>query len=296
MTPFEEYPTLAEKLGIKRLFIKREDLNPSGSHKDRTIWPLLAYYARKGKESFVIPSSGNAAISAAYYLKHNDEKLRLDIFVSPEINKEKRERLSAAVENQEKIHIHLSPRAKSDALRFAREKNSELIRTSTDAIALEGYKVLARELLQNIGENLDIEKDKVSLFIPTSSGTTVEGLFEGFKKLKIMPALNIVQTEYVAPIARELDSKFERKQSSKASAVVDTIAHRKPNVLKAVRESKGSGYVVSDEALEKAKNLLEETTPIRNISWDSLLALAGTIKAKEAGRIEKNVILLFTGR
>ena len=111
-----------------------------------------------------------------------------------------------------------------------------------------------------------------------------------------MPALNIVQTEYIAPIARELDSKFERKQSSKASAIVDTIAHRKPNVLKAVTESKGSGYVVSDETLEKAKNLLQETTTIRNASWDSLLALAGAIKAKEAGRTGENVILLFTGK
>ncbi len=35
ITPQEEYPELAKEIVVPRLFLKREDLHPLGSHKGR---------------------------------------------------------------------------------------------------------------------------------------------------------------------------------------------------------------------------------------------------------------------
>ena len=63
ITPHEEYPALASALGYKagkgaiRLYFKREDLHPYGSHKGRSIPVMMDYYREIGDRSFAISSS-----------------------------------------------------------------------------------------------------------------------------------------------------------------------------------------------------------------------------------------------
>lgn len=306
-TPLEEYPQLAQVLGLRQLLIKREDKNPSGSHKDRALWPMLAHYLKEGKSEFVLSSSGNAAISAVYYLADTTQldfsDWKLDIFISPYINQDKNKRLEEAVSSNENIIIHKSLRPKSEAIKLAKEKNYQLIRPSTDDLALLGYQQLAQEIHQQLepyGQTMS-KHDNYSwhIFVPTSSGTAVQGLYEGFKKLLINNyqfSLHLVQTSKVNIIAREFDQNFKPASNSLASAIVDTIGYRRDRVIKAVKESGGSGWVISDEELKRAEGFLAENTNLQGASWDSLLSLAGLIKAVDKNQPVKNVILLFTGK
>lgn len=311
MIPLKEYSKLVKTFSLEHLFIDRQDLNnPSGSHKDLIIGNLILYYRKKNKNQFVISSSGNAAISAAYAVK-NQPSIILHIFISSKINEDKKKRLEDEVKGSSNIHIYRSLLPKKEAWRLAKERGFQILRTSTDDMALEGYKSIGIGLLQQIAHNIaDKEKKRfnevyesmdtkdIALFIPTSSGTLIQGIYEDFKNAKInpIPQLHIVQTTKVAPMAREFDKDFKPSKTSKASAIVDTIAHRKIKVLEAVRESKGSGWVIGDKELVEAKKLLEETTDIKGASWDSLLALAGLMKAEKSGKTFKNVILIFTGK
>ena len=59
-TPLESFPALATRFNLDNIYLKREDNNPTGSHKDRGLAYHLSYYIKKGYRDFVISSSGNS--------------------------------------------------------------------------------------------------------------------------------------------------------------------------------------------------------------------------------------------
>ena len=66
-TPLQENAALAAWAGVSRLWLKREDVNPTGSHKDRGAVVQIAACIERGQQVAVISSSGNAALAAATY-------------------------------------------------------------------------------------------------------------------------------------------------------------------------------------------------------------------------------------
>lgn len=299
-TPLIEEPKIAQYLGIDKLYIKHEEMNPSGSHKDRSIWHMIEYYLEQGRSDFVISSSGNAAVSAAYYVSKTNEinsSIGLRVFISRNINRQKRVRLEQAAGNSGLIAIKEVERPKQQAFQYAKEAGAVYLRGSQDDIALKGYEDLSAEILRQVSGD-----DFVAIFIPTSSGAAVVGIYNGMKKTQI-PSLHIVQTAKIHPMAGEFDRDFEKAESSLASAIVDNVAHRKNEVVDIVKETDGRGWVISDEDLRAAEELYlhfhtEAGTnyTIASPSYDSLLSLAGLIRARKKGRqFDGTVVLLFTG-
>src|SRR5438067_2380304 len=66
-TPLIETPRLAASIGIARLFLKLDNLNPTGSFKDRGTAVAVAEALARGATHLVEDSSGNAGASAAAY-------------------------------------------------------------------------------------------------------------------------------------------------------------------------------------------------------------------------------------
>lgn len=291
------------------IYIKREDLNPSGSHKDRALFPYVDKLVKKGEEAFCLSSSGNFAVSAAYYAHHHTQ-VQFHLFLPPTISQEKKDRLNEY--KTDNVIIHWSKLAKSEAGQFSRKTHIRLLRGSKDDCLLEGYYELVRELVEQT-------KGKGgSVFMAVSSGTMLVGLWEGFQnnpKSKIsrhsgishilenqiqgagqIPNFYIVQSTRVHPIASEFDSDFTPTKSSIASAIVDRVANRKDQVVNAVKESHGSGWIVSDEeitiAMKKLAGVLHE-----NVSPESAMSLAGLQKACSKGfHVKKPIVLIFTGK
>src|SRR5437870_2578940 len=65
-TPIIEAPRLAKELGIKRLRLKNDGLNPSGSFKDRPSSVGVARAIQQKAKAIACASTGNAASSCAY--------------------------------------------------------------------------------------------------------------------------------------------------------------------------------------------------------------------------------------
>ena len=278
-TPQEDYPELAEALGIEKIFLKREDLHPYGSHKGRSTPTMITNYVRDGKEDFVVSSSGNAALAAIRKVKkHNekyDDKISLKVFVGKKINEQKEKKLQEEIGQSEKITIEKTDRPKQTAFQLDKEDNVVYLRQSTDDVATFGYQELAQEL-----DNIINLK---ALFLPTSSGTTAEGLADGFSMLKQNPQIHVVQTEYCHPIAKKFDDDFESSdEQSLASAIVDKVAHRKQRVVEIIKDTEGSGWVISDEKIKQAQDLVKEKIDLE-ISTNSALSIAGLQKAIENG-------------
>ncbi len=297
MTPQNSYPKLAQALGVPEIIFKREDLHPYGSHKGRSIPYMMEEYIKKGYSDFVISSSGNAALAAIHWAKN--KKVNLKIFVGKNIDKSKLNVLESNIlspyqgeikrGSDTKITLEQVDNPKQSA--FLEAKNNYKVinlRQSTDDFALEGYKTLADELKEM--DNLE------AIFIPTSSGTTAQALGE------IMPnvQIHIVQTTACHPMAQEFDKiPLLSKEGSGvvlAGAIVDKIAHRKEKIVEIIKNSRGFGWIVTDEEIQNAMALVKKTTNI-DISPNSALSVAGLQKAiKNGWQWPGPVVCLITGR
>lgn len=290
----QPYPRLAKALGVPELYIKREDQHPYGSHKGRAI-PLMIkeYRKREGITDFVISSSGNAAIAAAITVqKHNTNNpgsgMRLRIFVGPHIDAAKRERIATYVDG-EQIVLEQVENPKQQT--FQREKTGQAknLRQSTNDVALMGYQTLADEL----GKIPKLH----AVFLPTSSGTTAQGVANGFRALEKDIQTHIVQTSACNPLATPFDTAPPpHTKTSLAGAIVDRVAHRKAAVEEAIRHSGGSGWIVSDDQIRSAMDLVRECTGI-SASANSALSIAGLQKALASGwNCTGPVVAVFTGQ
>jgi threonine synthase len=255
---------------------------------------MINKYAGEGGKNFVISSSGNAALAAAMYVneynKANTDKINLKIFIGKNIAQEK---LSALIPlKNDGIIIELVSNPKQQAFQMDKSGQAKNLRQSTDDAALVGYEELALEL--NSIKNLS------AVFIPTSSGTTAQGLYYGFQKLKQNPQIHIVQTSACHPIVSVIARSEATKQSptttSIASAIVDKVAHRKTAVAEAIKNSQGFGWIATDEEIQQAVNLVKQTENI-DISPNSALSVAGLIHSINAGwKLNGPIVCLITGK
>lgn len=268
----EEGSTPVEELEVKgvKTLLKREDKNPNGSFKDRSLAYQLSKHISDGIKSFCISSSGNAAISAYAYSKLSD--ISLDIFVSTKLSSEKLSKLEGA-------KIHISDNPKSDCIKFSNETEAFNLRGSVDDNAYIGYYSLAEEI-----SALDID----AIFIPTSSGNAALGIFLGLKKLDKHIPIYIVQSTRVNPIASLYDKEFITSDASIISCITDRVCKRKEEIISLVKESCGSGIVISDdEVLDASKKY---SLPI-----NSSISIAGFSKALKKGYTINRPLLVISG-
>ncbi len=291
-TPQLPAPNLANAIGIPELYLKREDMHHFGSHKGRSIPFMIDQYRKEGVNNFVISSSGNAALAAMLAVQtHNANSerapLTLKVYVGKKISAEKLSVLHALL-NDRHVSIEQVENPKQQAFQMDKEKKAKNLRQSTDDTALLGYKELAQEIshIPNLS----------AVFIPTSSGTTAQALGETFHQAGLNIQIHVAQTTACHPIADNFDTAFTATETSIASAIVDHVAHRKQAVVNSIKQSNGSGWVISDKEISYAMNLIEDTEHLA-ISPNSALSIAGLLKAKQTGWSWNGPVLcLITGR
>ena len=276
------------EIEIEGIIFKREDLNPSGSVKDRGISYQLNWAKKEGIKDLVLSSSGNAAISACFFGKKFG--LELFIFVSPKINKKK-----LAIIKKYPYRVFITNRPVSDAIKFAKKNNFYHLRLSTDPRGAIGCCEIAREISESQGNQGNQGNRRVdAVFFPVSSGTTLMGVAQGFKKLSFLPQLHIVQTTAVCSLAGKFDKDFVPTASSLASALVAKYVPKKQEIIQLVKDSGGWGWVVSDEEIVNADGWLKEHGVIT--SFEGAASLAAVRKAKNKGWKLGKTVCLLTGK
>ncbi len=271
----------------QKVILKLETMNPNKSFKDRSLAFQISYYLMKRERRLIISSSGNAAVSASRYVSLTDMKLA--IFVSNKINKEKLARINKLVNLNSNISVTFSNRPKSDAIKYARAGNFINLRGSTDDIAILGFKTLGYELANQVPQS-------DAVFTATSSGVSAIGIYDGYNDLnKKMPPLNIVQTSKINTIAKDFDLAFTSTKTSLADAIVDRVAHRKNELIKILKKTNGSGWIIEDEDLKRAHEFLQNRLKIPFITYNGALSFAGLIKALRSRHMYKEPICIITG-
>jgi threonine dehydratase len=262
---------------LDNFYLKREDQNITGSAKDRAIVLQIENLKKNGFTKAVISSTGNAAISAAYFCQKN--QIELTIFLSTKVNHKK-----LAILKQYPSEIILAKKPISDAIKFSKRNQAYLLRQSTDPMAIIGYQQIGQEILNQLPQ-------VTSIFIPIGSGTTLLGISQ-----KLPSSVKIFGAQSVAncPISKNFEQNYLPETRLITDALSAKFIPQKNKIIEAIKKSNGFSFAIQNEAIISANQFLESKDIFTSL--EGALAYAAFQKAKENNfDIGDFPVILLTG-
>lgn len=295
-TPLCRTLRLGNALGLERLWVKNEALNPSGSLKDRASFLMVAE-ARRLKESCVVcASTGNAASSLACVCA--SAGLEAVIYVP--------EKAPIAKLIQMELYgarVILVKGTYDEAFRLSLEHTAQhggLNRnTAYHPLTLEGKKTAGLEIWAQLGFRVP-----EWIVVPTGDGVILGGIHKAFVDLKRaglierLPRLLAVQAETSDAIHRYFKTGVFEKAPC-PQTVADSISVSTPSnahgAQRVLVESQGDSICVSDEAILNAQVKLARMTGLF-AEPSSAAALAGLEAWLKQGNAQPagDVVLIMT--
>ena len=296
-SPLYEADRLAKQLGIKKLYVKDDGINPTASLKDRASAMAVAKAREAGAEVIACSSTGNAASSLAGNAAAAG--LKTYIFVPSRAPKGKVAQLmtfGATVISVQGSYEDTFELSKAAIDRWGWYNRNAAI----NPYLSEGKKTVALEIM----EQLDWQVPDY-IAISVGDGCTIAGLWKGLKDLHAigfidrLPRLISAQAEGCCPLNRAIETG-EPWRPMEENTLADSIAVGVPRnadkALMAIRESNGVTVNVSDEEIMAAQKLLGRTCGVFG-EPAGVTGAAGLKKLCEQGRIEPDatVVSVVTG-
>ena len=253
-TPLFHARALGSTLGLDRLYIKDESLNPTNSFKARGQSAAITRAKYLGARTIALPTAGNAGNAAAAYSAAAG--LACEVFIPKDAKRPFVDecRLYGA-------NVTLVDGLITDAGRVAAETGKPLgwydVSTLKEPYRIEGKKTMAYEL----AEQMNWEWPDWIIY-PTGGGTGMVGMWKAFEEIERIgwvtktkrPRMVSVQAENCAPIVRAFQQGAEKAEAwENASTLADGLRVPKAIgdflILRAVRESGGTALAVSDRSM-----------------------------------------------
>ena len=252
-TPLLEASRLGGAYGIRRLLVKAESLNPTGSFKARGMTVAVSRARELGATSFVMPSAGNAGGALAAYAGvagvHATVVMPSD---APMVNQ-----VEVAACGAELILVDglISDCGRLTA-RIAERTGAFNLSTLKEPYRVEGKKTMGIELAEDLGWSLpDV------IVYPMGGGTGLIGMWKAFAELEEMgllggprPRMVGVQVEGCAPLVRAFLAGRQFAEPW-ADATTEAAGLRVPStvgdflVLEAIGASGGTAIAVPEAEL-----------------------------------------------
>ena len=299
-TPMLRAPRLEAHTGARRLMIKDEGQNPTGTFKARGLSSAVSKAKELGLNKLTVPSAGNAAGALAAYCARAG--MECHVFMpsdAPEAAKKETEIAGA--------NLTLVDGLISDAAVLSRQRAAELglfdVSTLREPYRVEGKKTLGYEIAQDLDWRLP-----EAIVYPTGGGTGMVGMWKAFGEMESMgwigperPRMIVVQAEGCAPIVRAFE-QGERFAAPWENAHTIAAGLRVPAaigdylILDAVRESGGTAVAVSDAEILDAMRTIASLEGI----WpapEGAATLAGYLRLRAEGWLaaETETVLMVTG-
>ncbi len=300
-TPLFHATRLGARLGMDRLYIKDESLNPTNSFKARGQSAAITRAKGLGVTTVSVPSAGNAGNAMAAYAAKAG--LRAEVFLPKDVKEPfARECILYGA------GVTLVDGLITDAARVAAEKGGALgwydVSTLKEPYRIEGKKTMAYEL----AEQMDWRYPDWILY-PTGGGTGMVGMWKAFEEMEAIgwiapqrrPRMVSVQADGCAPIVRAFEQGLEKAPMwENAATVADGL--RVPRaigdflVLRAVRESGGTALSVPDNEMVDGMITIGSTEGV-SAAPEGGAALAALERLLAAGTIKphESVVLFNTG-
>jgi threonine synthase len=299
-TGLHHCPRFGRDIGLKKLYVKNEGENPTGSFKDRGMTVALSKARELGKRRVVCASTGNTAASLSAYSARAGLQC---IVIVPE------GKVAAGKMLQVMIHGASIFQVSGDfdeAMRavatLTERRKAFYLMNSLNPFRIEGQKTLAYEVCDQLdGEAPD------TVVLPVGNGGNISAIWKGFNEfhdlgiLKVKPRMIGIQAEKAAPIARAVRGKQDKitpvvNPQTLATAIRIGSPVNWTKVLRAIKESKGTAETVSDREILAAQKDLASREGIF-VEPASAASIAGLKKIREGGGLDRSdvVVCVTTG-
>ena len=296
-SPLYEAPRLAKVLGLQKLWIKDDGVNPTASLKDRASAMAVAKAREAGAEVIACSSTGNAASSLAGNAAAAG--LKTYIFVPSRAPKGKVAQLmtfGATVISVQGSYEDTFELSKAAIDRWGWYNRNAAI----NPYLSEGKKTVGLEILEQLGWQVP---DYIAISV--GDGCTIAGLWKGLKDLYAigfidrLPKLISAQAAGCYPINRAVEEGRPwrpMEENTLADSIAVGVPRNPDKAINAIRESQGLTVEVTDAEIMAAQKLLGETCGIFG-EPAGVTGTAGIKRLREQGRrpAEATVVSVVTG-
>ena len=300
-TPLLHAKRLGASIGLDRLLIKDESLNPTNSFKARGQSAAITRAKALGAATIALPTAGNAGNAAAAYCAAAG--LECQVFIPKDAKQPFIDecRLYGAT-------VTLVDGFIPDAARVATEQGKPRgwydVSTLKEPYRVEGKKTMGYEVAEQLGWRLPDW-----IIYPTGGGTGMVGMWKAFDELEAIgwipsghrPRMVTVQASGCAPIVRAFDQGVE-KAVPWESPHTTADGLRVPRaigdflILRAIRQSGGTAVAVDDAELVADMLAIGKLEGV-SAAPEGGAALSAVRRLVAAGRIQRDetVVLFNTG-
>jgi threonine synthase len=256
-TPLKELPALAREIGVARLWVKDEGLNPTASFKARGMSAAVTRAAALGIPGFVVPTAGNAGAALAAYGAAASIPVR--VYAPASTPAPILATIRALGADLHLVDGHIGDAGKQSRA-YAAEHGFFDVSTLREPYRIEGKKTMGLELAEQLGWSLPSH-----VIYPTGGGTGLIGMWKVFAEMKqggwldagvAFPKMVVAQADGCAPMVRAFEAKADRalpweNPTTHASGlrVPGPLGDRL--ILRALYESGGDAASVSEETIRR---------------------------------------------
>jgi len=323
-TPIVYLKETSKKLGVN-LWFKLENVNPTGTFKDREASYVVSLSKQYGQENLVMQSTGNTAMAVTHYSGLANipswcfipESSSYKLWTLP---KKQRNHLIAV-----KGHpIDVKNVAEKFAEHFSFPKISPFYERC-EANATLGYEVGEALLNKSIPENELLGEEGFDYYVQSiSAGMGAIGFFHAMKRLQgwtkgkvKLPKILGVEISEFAPIHQAMEQDLEQVGDEVATPYfpehelfeptlwTTNIRKYYPHLRMIIKESKGMFSMVTPEEVKETVKKYGVLTELESMGYEfsktenaSFIGFTGMVKKIESGEIPKqsNIIIMLTGK
>jgi len=291
---------LGKKLGLKKLYVKNEGENPTGSFKDRGMTVAVSKAVEQHRKRVICASTGNTSASLAAY----SAKAGLDCIVFIPKGKIAPGKMIQVIMHGARI-VEVDgdfDKALEIVVKLVADRKDLYLMNSVNPYRLEGQKTLGFEIHDQLdGQSPD------AVFLPVGNGGNISAVWKGFNELqqlglsKDKPRMIGIQAAKAAPIVHAIRNHASRvlpvaKAETIATAIRIGSPINWPKVLRAIRDSNGTAETVTDIQILNAQTQLARDEGIF-VEPASAASIAGLEKMVGDKKIDRNdtIVCVTTG-
>jgi threonine synthase len=303
LTPLFRARNIERVMKMNRVFFKFEGASITGTQKDRISSLHVKRAIELGYDTVAVATCGNYGASVAYFASAYkiNSVVALPSFYTGIRNDEIYGYGAKIIQKSMKYE---------DLVEYMKDKSRDegwydCSPGSVNSIVdILGYEAIANEIFQQLGH--------VPSYVaaPVGNGTTLAGIFSGFKKLYLKGITNSIprfiasSTSLGNPIVYSWKHGFKKVQQLEPSTIIETetneplVSFRSldgQKALNAIYDSKGVAIGVNDLDMVKYSKLIENQQSLQVLPASSS-ALSAASKSLSNKNYKGEVVVVLTGR
>ncbi|MEM3546428.1 MAG: threonine synthase [Candidatus Bathyarchaeia archaeon] len=255
-TPLIKAENLGNNFKLRKLYLKDESRNPTGSFRDRAASLMVTWAYKTDFKTLIAASDGNMGVSLAAYAAKT--RLNCKVIIPKNVDEGKILQLLIYGSELSEYGKYLDE-AIDRTIKLAEEQNAYQATPELNPLSIEAQKTISYEIWEQLGETPDV------VVVPVGSGGLLFSIWKGFMELKKLgftnkvPRFLAVQSEGCAPIVEAFRKNSEIIEPLNPKTRASAILVRRPTygakVLEILRQS-GMAISVRDDEIFKAERML----------------------------------------